>query len=55
MNGRFSLPEMLVARGTASTLAQAAAFVMEGMVLVNGMPLLDPRTEVSASDTLALR
>ncbi|WP_170944713.1 S4 domain-containing protein [Rhodococcus sp. 14-2483-1-1] len=55
MNGRTSVPELLVATGTARTLSQAASFVMEGMVLINGMPLRDPRREVSAADTLTLR
>lgn len=55
MNGRSSVPELLVATGAAHTLSQAASFVMEGMVFVNGLPLHDPCREVSDSDTLTLR
>ncbi|MGB7238615.1 MAG: S4 domain-containing protein [Rhodococcus sp. (in: high G+C Gram-positive bacteria)] len=55
MNGEPSLPHLLVASGAARTLSQAAAYIMEGMVMVNGMPLTDPRREVSPADVLTLR
>ncbi|MGW4338057.1 S4 domain-containing protein [Rhodococcus koreensis] len=45
---------VLAERGLVATEQQAVAYVMEGLVLVNGLPVQNPRRLVGPADSVAL-
>ncbi|WP_433492931.1 S4 domain-containing protein [Nocardia grenadensis] len=51
---RFSVVLALVEGHHAATVEQATAWVMEGLVLVNGLPVRDPRRRVEAVDRVSI-
>ncbi|MFE7416194.1 S4 domain-containing protein [Rhodococcus sp. NPDC057529] len=45
---------VLAEQGSVTTEQQAMAYVMEGLVLVNGLPVQNPRRLVGPDDSVAL-